>query len=125
MSRKRKKNIPYTLKTKNYFRERGYTIDDVERTNCWSGTKNDLFGFGDLLGIKAGKKPVIIQSTGGGTLHNKRKNKIYTECKRAAKLCLQSGFRIFVVSWRKLKRNRNRWTPRLEEITLESFRKLP
>lgn len=124
--KKRAKPVPYTNMTKELFREHGYLVDDVERKNCWSGYKNDLFGFGDLFGVKRGKKPIIIQSTGKSD-HMARvkkilglpvRGKVERHVKENAKYCLQSGVRIVVVSWRKVKR---KWTPRLQEITLYDF----
>lgn len=124
---KRKKPVPYTAMTKELFRDNGYTVEDVERTNCWNGHKNDLFGFGDLLAVKLGKPVTIIQSTSGSN-HTARVKKILglpqgkkkgdKVLARTAELCLMCGMEILVVSWKKIK---NRWTPRIERIGLTDF----
>lgn len=132
------KGFQYTAATKKYLLEHGYMVDDLERKNCWSGKKNDLYGFGDLLAIKKGTTPcssrrIIVQSSSKSN-HSTRKKKILgirvvrkgksvlicplTPPK--AKLCLECGFEIVVFTWGKIK---NRWTPSIEEITLKDFPK--
>lgn len=123
---------PYTAWAKEDLRKEGYLVDDVERKNCWSGTKNDLFGFGDLLAIKKSSprqpaRRLIVQVTGPND-HNRRKNKILglpnrgkvedPETAKRAKYALKCGFEIVVMSYRKLK---GRWTVRVEAITLKDF----
>lgn len=113
--KKRRRNIPYTNMTKNLFRSKGWMVDDTERKNCWSGTKNDLFGFADLAAAKPGGKPLLIQSTAHNH-HTVRREKILGL--DTAICALRGGYRIAICSWKKVK---GRWVPRLEEITLAAF----
>jgi hypothetical protein len=115
--KKRRKPIPYTNMTKKLFGANGWLVDDSERKNCWTGTKNDLFGFADLAGAKEGKRPILIQSTSGSN-HLARVKKILTL--KSAVRCLKGGYRIAGCSWQKAKNGR--WVPRLQEITLADFR---
>lgn len=106
--------------TKELFRKHGYLVDDSERVNCWTGTRNDLFGFADLACAKPGKPPLLIQST-SFSCHTARVKKILTERRKNAIYCLRGGYRIVVCSWKKVS---NRWVPRLEEITLTRFQEV-
>ena len=123
---------PYSAWAKRDLRELGYTVDDTERKNCWSGTKNDLFGFGDLLALKPGptlakSRRLIVQVTGQKD-HNARVKKILGQpirgkiedplVRERAITALKSGMEIVVISYRKLK---GRWTMRVEGVTLKDF----
>lgn len=120
------KPIPYTNFSKKFLRSKGYRVADVELKNCWSGHKNDLFGFGDLLAIKIGKPSIIVQST-SAACHSERRKKILglpirgkvdKEPADNAQYCIKCGYRVLIISWKKVK---GRWAERLEEISLDSF----
>ncbi len=107
-----------TTRSLDRLRKRGWTPCIVERRLGKLVTK-DLFGFGDILAIKHGETPVLIQTTTGSNLAARR-TKIYAS--DLAALVLQSGFRIVLHGWRKLKVRRGGkamvWTLREEEVTL-------
>jgi len=79
-----------------------------------------LFGFGDLLAVKPGEIPKIVQVTSGSNAASRiAKIKSIPE----ALICLRSGFLIEVHGWRKVKVKRGgkamRWDPRIEPVTID------
>lgn len=94
----------------------GWTVATVEWFNVHTRRRHDLFGFGDLLAMKPGTAPCIIQVTSGSNVSS-RLAKIAGLPE--AGIALASGFTIEIHGWRKLKSNRNRWTPRILLVTQE------
>ena len=90
----------------------GWEVAIVERWNPHVRIRQDLFGFADILAMKPGETPKLVQVTSSGWAS--RVAKILAEPR--ASLALQSGFEIEVHGWRKLKSNRNRWTPKIIQI---------
>ncbi len=107
-----------TTRSLDRLRKRGWTPGIVERRLGKFVTK-DLFGFADILAMKLGEIPVLIQTTTGSNLAARR-TKIYASDLAAD--ALQSGFRIVLHGWRQLKVKRGGkaavWTLREEEVTL-------
>ncbi len=107
-----------TTRSLNRLRKRGWTPGIVER-RCGKFVTVDLWGFVDIIAMKLGEIPVLIQTTTGSNLAARR-TKIYASEKAA--LALQSGFRIVLHGWRQLKVKRGGkatvWTLREEEVTL-------
>ncbi len=107
-----------TTRSLDRLRKRGWTPGIVERRLGRFVTK-DLFGFADILAMKLGETPVLIQTTTGSNLAARRA-KIYASDLAAD--ALQSGFRIVLHGWRQLKVNRGGdgkvWTLKEEEVTL-------
>ena len=110
-----------TTRSKADLEADGWTVAIVEKWNPHVRIRQDLFGFADLLAMKAGETPLLIQVTSTGWAS--RVQKILDEPR--AELALQSGFRIEVHGWRKLKVKRGgkafRWTPKIIQITQEDF----
>lgn len=101
-----------TQRTLAMCRKQGWDIAVVEKWNQWARVRQDLFGFIDLVLID-GTNIIGIQATSGSNT-SARVKKIAAE-PRAAKW-LESGGRIMVHGWRKLKKTK-RWECREIEVT--------
>lgn len=106
-------------------RENGFHCEIVEHYNAFTQQRKDLLGFADLLALKPGEPPTLIQTTASGSAA--RVKKILAEPR--AKLALQCGFRIIVHGWRTLatyrkdgtRAKRDRWEPKVVLVTLDDF----
>ena len=111
-----------TQRTLKALREDGWHPVIVETFNHWSKRRHDMFGFADILAMRAGDVPVLIQTTTGGNLAARRTKIMENEL---APLALRSGFRIILHGWAKYKVKRGGkamvWRCREEEMTLESW----
>ena len=100
-------------------RDNGWHPVVVEHFNHWTKRRIDLFGFADILAIKANEAPRLIQTTTGDHLAERRAKILKTE---VAPLVLRSGFRIVLHGWSKYKVKRGGkamvWRCREEEMTL-------
>ena len=104
-----------TQRSLKYLRNLGYHCSIVERWNPHTRIRQDLFGFADLLCIKEGFSPLLVQVTSSGWSSRIRK----IQAEPLSKLALASGFEIEVHGWRKLKTNKNRMTIKIIPITQE------
>jgi hypothetical protein len=118
-----KGNSP-TQRTLRELRKMGRTCGIVERFNQYAGphgVRQDLFGFIDLIALDPIKGIVGVQSCGQS--HSAHKKKILGECRDKAVEWVKCGGTIELWSWTKRVSKRGsklmRWTPRVEEITLE------
>lgn len=102
-----------TQRSKKLLEDAGWTVGIVEKWNPHVRIRQDLFGFADLLAMKPGFRPMLLQVTSTGWAD--RVAKIMDEPRAA--IALKSGFDIQVHGWRKLKSNRGRWTPKIIPIT--------
>lgn len=111
-----------TTRSLKALRADGWTVAIVEKWNSHTRIRQDLFGFADLLAIKAGEVPRLYQVTSGANTSSRVSKILENE---TSKTCLLSGMRIFVTGWRKLKVKRGgkamRWAPKEVEIKLEDF----
>lgn len=80
----------------NLMREYGFYVEVVERYNSFTKQKYDLLGFADLLALKRGQPPTLIQVTSWDNVSS-RIRKI-TGDDRAA-LAIECGFRVLVHGW--------------------------
>ena len=121
------KGISNTSRTLEYIRSQGWVADKVEQFNAYAGKfgqRKDMFGFGDIVAM--GENSIIaIQSCGQSFSEHDKK---ITEDERVAPLALkwiQSGGRLMLIAWRKVKLKRGgkamRWQPRIREYTLADF----
>lgn len=110
-----------TSRSKKLLSEDGWTVAVVERWNPHVRIRQDLWGFADLIAMKPGYAPKLLQVTTTGTAERVRK--ILEEPR--ALIALRSGFQIEVHGWRKLKVKRGgkavRWAPRIIPISPEDF----
>lgn len=97
--------------------DEGWTVAIVEHFNAHVRRRFDLFGFADLLAMKPGEIPLLIQVTSGANAAA-RIAKILEEPR--AHTALHSGFRIEVHGWRKIKKKRGGkamiWAPRIVNV---------
>ncbi len=107
-----------TTRSLKHLRDGDWTPGIVER-RCGKFVTVDLFGFADILAMKHGETPQLVQTTTGANLAARR-TKIYAS--DLAALALQSGFRIVLHGWRQLKVKRGgkavKWVLKEEEVTL-------
>lgn len=100
----------------------GWTCAVVERWNPHARIRQDLFGFADLLAMKAGRVPLLVQVTSGSNVAA-RLAKIIAEPR--ALIAIRAGFAIEIHGWRKLKVARGkaavRWMPRVEKVYEADF----
>ncbi|CAN0586163.1 unnamed protein product, partial [Ectocarpus sp. 12 AP-2014] len=54
-----------TQRSKAALQKEGWTVEVVEKWNPHVRQRKDLFGFADLLAIKPGEQPLLIQVTSG------------------------------------------------------------
>lgn len=111
-----------TQRSKAALERGGWSVAIVERWNPHARIRQDLFGFADLLAVKAGEAPLLVQVTSGSNAAA-RIAKITNEPR--ALTCLRASMRIEVHGWRKVKLKRGgtamRWAPRIVEVTEREF----
>lgn len=101
-------------------RELGYTVQKVEQWNSFAKIRIDLFGFGDILAIREGSKPLIVQ-TCSATDGARRRDKILANS--TARLWLQVGGEMALHRWAKRgdRGKRKYWDWGCEYITEDQF----
>ena len=113
-----------TQRTMKYLREQGATCAVVEKWNQHAGIRQDLFGFVDVLCLEPERGIVGVQCCARSG-HAAHRRKILEECTEHALTWLACGGKIEIWSWAKQKVKRGgkamRWTPKVEEITTESW----
>lgn len=102
-----------TQRSLDLLRKEGWTAAVVERWNPHARIRQDLFGFADLIAMRPGDQPLLVQTTSGGNFAA-RISKILDE--PLAALAVASGFQIEVHGWRKLKADKGRWSCRREAL---------
>ncbi len=116
-----------TSRTMKHLRHQGATCAVVEKWNQHAGpfgVRQDLFGFVDVLVLDPERGFIGVQccARSGHAAHRK---KILEERTEHAMEWLKCGGAIEIWSWAKQKVKRGgkaeRWVPKVEEITLESF----
>ena len=109
-----------TQRSLAWWRQEGYTVAVVEKflrfPGMSHGVRQDLFGFADLVAIRADKDGVVAIQCGVGADHAKHVAKIHAEPR--ARIWLSARNRILVDSWRKVgdRGQRKIWAVRQEEI---------
>ncbi len=119
--------ISPTSRTLEYLRQQGWEATVVERFLPYAGKfgqKIDMFGFGDIIAMGEGSI-IAVQSCGQSfSAHHKK----ITEDEYVAPLALkwiESGGRLILIGWRKVKLKRGskalRWQPRIKEYAISDF----
>lgn len=114
-----------TQRSLKVMRDAGFHCEVVEHFNSFTKQRKDLLGFADLLCLKIGEPPTLLQVTASGSAE--RVKKILAEPR--AELALRCGFRILVHGWRRLadykqdgtRKVRDRWEPKVVLIDLSMF----
>lgn len=120
-----RKGLSPTQRTLRVLRQSGVIADIVERFNQYAGpfgTRNDMFGFGDLIAIDPTEGIVAIQccARSGHAAHRTKilENEIAPEW-------LKAGGKIAIWSWAKQKKERGSklliWKEKVEWITIAHF----
>jgi hypothetical protein len=113
-----------TQRTLKLLRDDGWLCYIVEKWNMHAKIRQDAYGFGDILAMCPGKGIMLVQACAGAS-HAARRQKILDEPR--ARMWLQSGGGIHIVSWSKkgAAGKRKLWEPRLEEVKLVDFEPEP
>ena len=121
------RGISNTSRTLEFIRSQGWIADKVEQFNPYAGKfgqRKDMFGFADIVAM--GENSIIaIQSCGQSFAEHDRK---ITQDETVAPLALkwiESGGRLLLIGWRKVKLKRGgkamRWSPRIKEYSIKDF----
>lgn len=107
-----------TARTLMALRAMGYTVAVVERWNPHARIRQDLFGFGDIIGIGDGYAGCFMVQACAGASHAARKAKMIAE--PLLREWLRFGNRACVMSWSKrgARGKRKLWEVRRERITM-------
>ena len=110
-----------TARTLAWLRKAGFTVASVEKWIPQIRRRQDLFNFLDLVAMKEDATGLLGLQVTDGSNHSHRRTKILAEPN--AKLWVQTGNRIWIVSWKKCgpRGKPKRWEPRCEKIELGMF----
>ncbi len=110
-----------TQRTCAFLRAAGHTVGITEKWNSFVKRRQDLFNFIDLVAMHPDNNGILAIQTTTGAHHGERRAKILELA--AARLWLQTGNRIWVLSWtvKGAKGKRKLWSPRIDPITLADF----
>ena len=119
------KGISNTSRTLSYIREQGWRAEKVEYWNSFSKTRKDLFGFIDIVAMGEGKI-IAIQSCGSSFSAHDKKIREDERCGPLALNWMESGGRLILIGWRKVKLKRGgkamRWEPRVKEYSVDDLK---
>lgn len=110
-----------TSRSLELMKARGYTVAITERWNPFAKIRQDLFGFIDLVAIRAGERGVTAIQTTSGSNVSARIAKIRAEAR--AGIWLAAGNHIVVHGWKKAgaKGKRKTWQCREEVINFNEI----
>jgi hypothetical protein len=110
-----------TKRSLKYLRDQGYTVAIVEKWNPHVKVRQDLFGFGDLLCVKASVRGAMIVQCCTGSSFAARLDKIRNEAR--AGIWLAAGNSIVIHGWRKVgaRGKRKLWEVRDHVVGPESI----
>lgn len=111
-----------TSSTLTYLRKLGWRACITEKWNRFAKVRQDMFGFCDIACIGLSQKGVMAVQACAGASHAARRTKILGL--PDARLWLECGNSIYVISWAKqgARGERKTWTARIEKIVLEDFK---
>ena len=92
-------------------REEGYTCWITEHWNNWSKTRQDLFGFIDILALK-GKETLAVQTTSAGNMSARVKKISDHENVGAVR---EAGWTIHVHGW--WQDDKRKWNCKVKDIS--------
>lgn len=99
-------------------RKEGYEADVVERYNCFTRKRHDLFNFGDIFAFHSDDRIFLIVQTTSASNQSSRLRKILDS--DIARQWILSGGEIEVHGWRKVKKT-GRWVCNVRPVTLKDF----
>ena len=100
-----------TARTLALLRREGYLAAVAEKWNAFSRARADLFGFADVLAVRAGAPVLAVQTTSASN-HSARVRK--AQALPALRAWLEAGCAFEVWSWAKRK---GRWRCRRQALT--------
>lgn len=104
-----------------HLRAQGYEPAIVERRLPYGNVTQDFFGIGDVIALKSGERPILVQTTSGANFAA-RQDKIL-DCEHLP--LLLEHFRIVLHGWSKHKLKRGgkaeRWELREAEFTVRDL----
>jgi len=100
-----------TERSLKHLRDNGYLCEGVEKWNSFTRTRKDLFGFIDIIAIKA-NETLAVQTTSKSNM-SARVNKI-ADADTVA-MVRMAGWQIHVHGWAKNKSNR--WELKVTDIS--------
>lgn len=92
-------------------REEGYTCWITEHWNNWSKTRQDLFGFIDILALK-GKETLAVQTTSAGNMSARVKKIADHENVGAVR---EAGWTIHVHGWHQ--DDKRKWHCKVKDVS--------
>jgi hypothetical protein len=92
-------------------REEGYTCWITEHWNNWSKTRQDLFGFIDILALK-GKETLAVQTTSAGNMSARCKKIADHENVGAVR---EAGWTIHVHGWHQ--DDKRKWHCKVKDVS--------
>lgn len=121
MAKKKKRKVGNTAaRTMAWLRDKGYTVAKVERWNPWARIRQDLFGFADILAIRADRTGVLaVQTTHKNFLEDHSQ---LIKSIAHVRTWLEGDNRIWLLGWEKAWKGdgsqRKIWAPIAQEVTL-------
>lgn len=118
-SGRRKPRVSTLMMSRHVLEADGYHVEVVEQNIRAGATtfKRDLFGFGDLIGIRRGEVLIVQTTTSGNMASRVRK---IAESKLIAKV-REAGIRVVVHGWRAktsdAKATAAEWVLRIEDLS--------
>ena len=118
---KRRKAIPTAKRTMAYLREAGWTVAKVELYNHFCRQRFDMFGFADLVAIRADRKGALaVQSA---AMANEKDHIDKVRDNEILKMWLNCGNAFWLVCWGKRQVNgRPRWSSRVSVFSVHNGR---
>jgi hypothetical protein len=85
-----------TQRSKDYLEKAGYTVAIVERWNHFSGTRQDLWGFADIIAFRIGMPVMLVQTTTGSNVAARRKKILANPI---ARRWVEAGHEVVLHGW--------------------------
>lgn len=106
-----------TQRTLKLLKEQGYHVRIVERWNPFARKRVDLFG-GDILAIKRGEPPLLVQCTSATNLASRWNKSIKSEEVKAWLLTLHTRFEVWGWGKKGKRGERKVWDVTVREVNL-------
>lgn len=115
-----------TQRTLRHLRHEGLLSAIVEKWNAYAGKhgqRQDMFGIIDIVSLCPLRGIIGVQSCGNS--FKQHWDKLTYEKAEISREWLSCGGKLYIYSWRKVKRKRGGkamiWQPRIKEITLDDI----
>ena len=107
-----------------HFRRLGFVAEKVERWNGFAMRRQDLFGFGDILAMRAGFPHLLVQATTCSNISARLKKARALPQREVLEVWIASGGAVVIQGWRKFgqRGGRKLWT--LREVWISTISEL-